>query len=104
MEEVTAHQGASEAQPVAGCGLPPPTMMNQGSGQRVRFSPPIDVEQSLRGVGIDALGCQVEKVKTYVFPVPKAVIIFRLQDRHGKEQNCEENKFFYYHPPQTLNW
>jgi len=103
MKEVTAQQGASEAQPVAGGGLSFPPITNQGSGQRVRFSSAFHVEQALSGVAIDALGRQVEKVKTYVFPVPKAVIIFRLQERHEKEQNCEENKFSHYQRPQILN-
>ena len=104
MEEVTAQQGASEAQPVAGSTLSFPPMTNQWSGQRVRFSSAFHVEQALSGIGIDALGCEVEKVKTYVFSVPKAVILFRLQERHAKEQNYEENKFFCYHRPQISNW
>ncbi len=104
MKEVTAQQCASESQSVAGGSLPFPTMTNQRSGQRVRFPSAFYVEQALSGIGIDALGRQVDGVKAYVFPVPKAVFFFCLQERHREEENYDENEVFHYPQTQTLIW
>ena len=85
MQEVAAQQGAAETQSVAGGSLPFPTLMDQWPGQRVQFPPTSHVEQALSGVGIKALGSQIDEVKPDVFPVLKAVFLFRLQERHGRE-------------------